>query len=97
MGLVSEVFRTEAYWLSRHIAIGHVRSSLPSPVYLLTPAFAFPLPNGHLAIIRTETWLTGQHQRQLEEEGSIFQSTTDSEVIAHLIARSGLNDTRKRC
>jgi amidophosphoribosyltransferase len=31
-------------------------------------------------------------RERLEKEGSIFQTTTDSELIAHLVARYGYND-----
>src|SRR5690606_31789556 len=34
-------------------------------------------------------------KHQLERMGSIFQTTSDTEVIAHLIARSGYSDLRE--
>ena len=99
MGLVSEVFQDRSVLkkLSGHIAIGHVRSSFAkSGLPVNAQPLLFRYRNGHLAIAQNGNLVNGGSiRRQLEEEGSIFQSTTDSEVIAHLIARSGLNDTRE--
>lgn len=90
MGLVSEVFNHEK--LDRfqgHIAVGHVRYSTTGTS---NPANAQPLVfhyhkgmiglahNGNLSNV-------SDLRHQLSSTGSVFQSTTDSEVIVNLIAR----------
>jgi len=41
-----------------------------------------------LAIATTESVNARQIRAQMEDEGSIFQTTTDSEVVLHLIAKA---------
>lgn len=96
MGLVAEVFRdtTKLERLHGHMAVGHVRYSTTGSSLLMN---AQPLlvryRHGQLAIVLNGNLVNGQRlRRQLEAGGSIFQATTDSEVIAHLIARSGENE-----
>lgn len=96
MGLVSEVFQdtTKFDRLKGEIAVGHVRYSTTGSSLLVN---AQPLlvryRSGFLAIVHNGNLVNGRELRtQLEEEGSIFQATTDSEVIAHLVARSGEED-----
>lgn len=96
MGLVSEVFQYTSRFerLQGQIAVGHVLYSAEAAGQ---PANAQPLMiryrNGDLAIVHNGQLVNGQQLRlQLEEEGSIFQTTSDSEVLAHLIARSGGKD-----
>jgi amidophosphoribosyltransferase len=96
MGLVSEVFHDPARFerLKGYIAVGHVRYSTTGSSLLVN---AQPLlvryRNGFLAIVHNGNLVNGRALRnELEQEGSIFQATTDSEVIAHLIARSGEED-----
>lgn len=93
MGLVSEVFQDTGKLdrLPGYISVGHVRYSTNGSSLLVN---AQPLlvryRNGFLAIVHNGNLVNGRELRNsLEEEGSIFQATTDSEVIAHLIARSG--------
>lgn len=96
MGLVSEVFQDSAKFarLQGTAAVGHVRystsgSSLPVNAQPLVVRYR----NGFLAVAHNGNLVNGYDLRYaLEQEGSIFQSTTDSEVIAHLIARSGEED-----
>ena len=55
---------------------------MPSPWW-------FPAAQGELALCHNGNLINAlQVRSQLEKAGSIFQSTTDSEVILHLIARS---------
>jgi amidophosphoribosyltransferase len=96
MGLVSEVFHdtSKLQRLVGDIAVGHVRYSTTGSSLLVN---AQPLlvryRNGFLAIVHNGNLVNGGELRtELETEGSIFQATTDSEVIAHLIARSGEAD-----
>ena len=71
-------------------AIGHVRystagaraSRTPSPSPSSTPAARWRWPTTATSSTRASC------ARALEDEGAIFQSTSDTEVIIHLIARS---------
>jgi len=71
-------------------AVGHTRYSTAGGSFLrnIQPLFA-DLDTGGIAIAHNGN-LTNFHalRKQLVGEGSIFQSTSDSEVILHLIARS---------
>ncbi|HHX75110.1 MAG TPA: amidophosphoribosyltransferase [Firmicutes bacterium] len=93
MGLVGEVFADtgKLTQMQGHIAVGHVRYSTTGSSTLVN---AQPLlvryRSGMLAIVHNGNLVNGGAlRRELEEEGSIFQGTTDSEIIAHLVARSG--------
>jgi len=92
MGLVGDNF-TGADLVERlpgHSAIGHTRYSTAGGSYIrnVQPMFA-DLSAGGVALAHNgnlTNFLT--LREQLVEEGAIFQSTSDSEVILHLIARS---------
>lgn len=91
MGLVNEVFNAEVLArLCGEFAIGHNRysttgSSRPVNVQPLLINYK----GGQLAIAHNGNLVnSGGLRRQLEENGSIFQSTMDTEVIVHLIASS---------
>ena len=95
MGQVAEVF-TEAVLkgLRGNLAIGHTRYSTSGDTVLLN---AQPLTVGFnkgLVSIAHNGNLTNARQlrKRLEESGSIFQTTSDTEVIVHLIARSAKKD-----
>ncbi|MGE5561241.1 MAG: amidophosphoribosyltransferase [Chloroflexota bacterium] len=93
LGLLTEVFadpKQLAAWTG-HLAIGHVRYSTTGSTSL---ANAQPLlvryHGGSLALAHNGNLVNASELRaQLEAQGSIFQTTADSEVIAHLIARQG--------
>jgi amidophosphoribosyltransferase len=92
MGLVAEVFSNDILkTLKGHAAIGHVRYSTTglSTVQNAQP-LTFGFLRGSMALAHNGN-LINAHQLHafLEEHGSIFQSTSDTEVVAHLIARSG--------
>ena len=91
MGLVSEVFNDENIKLLKgHIAIGHVRysttgSSIPKNIQ----PFLVEYSNNSLAVGHNGNLVNALELRQkLENEGAIFQTTMDSEIILHLVARS---------
>lgn len=92
MGLVSEVFddaRVDS--MPGHIAIGHVRYSTSGASHL---ANAQPVVvryrGGALALAHNGNLVNALALRErLEDEGSIFQTTVDTEVVAHLVARGG--------
>jgi amidophosphoribosyltransferase len=94
MGLVSEVFREEVLdGLSGHLAVGHVRYSTTGSSHLIN---AQPLVvryrHGQLALAHNGNLVNAAVLREnLEEAGSIFQTSVDTEVVAHLIARAGRN------
>ncbi len=91
MGLVSHVFtqRQLSEELVGHAAIGHVRYSTTGSSKLCN---AQPLLReylmGPVAIAHNGNLINaGLLRRQYEEHGHIFQSTTDTEIIVHLLAK----------
>jgi len=91
MGLVADVF-TEARLrrLPGDIAIGHVRYSTTGSSQLKNaqPFFA-GTHRGSLALGHNGNLVNAMRIRaELEARGSVFSSTSDTEVILHLIARS---------
>lgn len=97
MGLVGEVFRPDTLaGLKGNIGIGHVRYSTTGAS---TAENAQPLVlnylKGTLALAHNGNITNADELRnQLQENGAIFRSTTDSEVIACCIARER---TRTSC
>ncbi|MFD2262765.1 amidophosphoribosyltransferase [Lacibacterium aquatile] len=80
--------------LKGHAAIGHTRYATTGDVVLrnVQPLFA-ELSVGGFALAHNGNLTNNQKlRRRLVERGSIFQSTTDTEVVVHLIATS-LNNT----
>jgi amidophosphoribosyltransferase len=91
MGLVADVF-TEARLrrLPGEIAIGHVRYSTTGSSQLKNaqPFFA-GTHRGSLALAHNGNLVNAMRIRaELEGQGSVFGSTSDTEVILHLVARS---------
>ena len=91
MGLVTEVFRSELPHLDHaQIAIGHVRYattgfSLAANAQPLRVNYAGgALALAHNGDLTNAAWI----RRDLESKGTVFQTTIDSEVFVHLIARS---------
>ena len=91
MGLVADIFNQENLEkLKGNIAIGHVRYSTTgvSQVKNAQP-LVINYAKGQLAIAHNGNLINaGQLRSKLEHEGSIFQTTSDSEVILHLIAKA---------
>lgn len=98
MGLVSDVFTDENIKsLKGHLAIGHVRySTTGSSLLKNAQPFLVEYANDSLAVGHNGNLVNALELRQkLEKEGAIFQTTMDSEIILHLVARSkkeGLKD-----
>ncbi|TCM95815.1 amidophosphoribosyltransferase [Paenibacillus sp. BK033] len=91
MGLVKEVFdkeRIESLPGSR--AIGHVRYSTAGESKLANAQpLIFRYRDGDLAVATNGNIVNAPEiRKELESQGSIFQTSSDTEVIAHLIARS---------
>lgn len=92
LGLVSDAFSDgEAIKrLPGHIAVGHVRYSTTGETILrnVQPLFA-ELDGGGFAIAHNGNLTNGLTlRRQLIRDGAICQSTSDTEVMLHLVARS---------
>lgn len=92
MGHVADIFdQATIAQLRGNSAIGHVRystagGSLPKNVQPLS----VELRHGPLAIAHNGNLVNADLLRsELEESGSIFSSNADTEVIVHLMARSG--------
>jgi len=99
MGLVAEVFSHELLEkLSGHLAIGHVRySTTGSSIIENAQPFFVKYSQGSIAIAHNGNLVnTLRLRNELEKSGSIFQSTMDSEVVVHLMARSNETDLEKR-
>jgi amidophosphoribosyltransferase len=99
MGLVADVFTHEVLEkLSGHLAIGHVRySTTGSSIIKNAQPFFVKYSQGSIAIAHNGNLVnTLRLRNELEKSGSIFQSTMDSEVVIHLIARSKEADLEKR-
>jgi amidophosphoribosyltransferase len=92
MGLVTEAFSNdELTKIYGKAAIGHVRYTTAgdSRIENAQP-LVFKSSSGSLALAHNGNLVNAEQVRhQLERQGSIFQTTSDTEVIAHLIARSG--------
>ncbi|MCL2669629.1 MAG: amidophosphoribosyltransferase [Syntrophaceae bacterium] len=89
MGLASEVFKEDTFVkLPGRLAIGHVRySTMGSSVLSNAQPFLVHHADEDYALGHNGNLInTLELRSQLEEKGSIFQSTMDSEVIVHLMA-----------
>ncbi|MFA5089956.1 MAG: amidophosphoribosyltransferase [Candidatus Omnitrophota bacterium] len=91
MGLVSDVFDGSTLsHLRGRMAIGHVRySTTGSSVIKNSQPLLLEYAKGALCIAHNGNLVNSFTLRKgLEKAGSIFQTTTDSEIIIHLMARS---------
>ncbi|WP_236027913.1 amidophosphoribosyltransferase [Candidatus Methylacidithermus pantelleriae] len=90
MGLVSQVFDSLTLRsLQGSRAIGHVRySTTGSSLLKNAQPIVVSCARGQLAIAHNGNLVNaGQLRDELEAKGSIFQTTTDSEIILHLLAQ----------
>jgi amidophosphoribosyltransferase len=99
MGLVNEVFRHQLPHMdNQYIAIGHVRySTTGSSLLMNTQPLMVRYSGGHISMAHNGN-LTNAHEirRGLEDSGSVFQTSIDSEVIVNLIARSRKSTIEQR-
>ena len=100
MGLVGDHYTDPAVLakLPGDIAIGHTRYSTTGEVALrnVQPLFA-ELESGGIAIAHNGNFTNGLTlRRQIIATGAICQSTSDTEVVLHLIARSRHASTTDR-
>ncbi|KIX15562.1 amidophosphoribosyltransferase [Dethiosulfatarculus sandiegensis] len=91
MGLVPDVFQErDLNRLKGHVACGHVRySTTGSSVLANVQPFIIHFA-GHTVCLGHNGNLVNaaELKRRLEREGSIFQTTMDSEVVMHLLTRN---------
>jgi amidophosphoribosyltransferase len=90
MGLVSQVFgEKELQTLGGSRAIGHVRySTSGSSTLKNAQPFVVDCARGQLAIAHNGNLINaGPLRDELENRGSIFQTTVDSEIVLHLLAQ----------
>ncbi|PWA13160.1 amidophosphoribosyltransferase [Pueribacillus theae] len=95
MGLVKEVFNeSNLHDLTGHSAIGHVRYSTAGESKLANAQpLIFKYREGDLAIATNGNIVNAlEIKSRLEKSGSIFQTSSDTEVLAHLISRSKHDD-----
>jgi amidophosphoribosyltransferase len=91
MGLVADVFSTEIIRkLEGTVAIGHNRySTTGATLYKNCQPLIAEYEAGGIALAHNGNLVNFEElRRELEKAGSIFQSSSDSEVIIHLIAAS---------
>jgi amidophosphoribosyltransferase len=91
-GLVTEIFTADAMKdMKGKAAIGHVRyATAGGGGYENVQPLLFHSQNGSLALAHNGNLVNATAlKHQLEAQGSIFQTSSDTEVLAHLIKRSG--------
>ncbi len=90
-GLISEIFSEEKLAkLPGEVAVGHIRYSTAGGAGLKNAQpIRVSYREGHLALVHNGNLTNaGELRNRLVNEGALFQSTIDSEVVVHLIARS---------
>lgn len=98
MGLVTEVFNPDILkGLEGIAAVGHVRYSTTGTSSLINAQpLVFRYSWGSAAFAHNGNLINaGQLSRKLGENGAVFQSTSDTEVFANLVARYGKYDIVK--
>ncbi len=100
MGLVGDNFnkRTIIERLSGNSAVGHVRYSTTGETIMrnVQPLFAEHSKGGFAICHNGNLTNAISLRKELVKDGAIFQSTSDTEVLLHLIARSKKGDFIKR-
>jgi len=98
-GLVMEVFTEERMReVSGKGSIGHVRyATAGGGGYENVQPLLFHFQNESMALAHNGNLINAtQLKAQLESQGSIFQTSSDTEVVAHLIRRSGFTSLKDR-
>ncbi len=92
MGLVADVFneRHLGHELKGRVAIGHIRYSTTGASLLRNAQpFMVNFKGMHLAIGHNGNLVnTMELHQELEEQGSLFQTSMDSEIFLHLVAKN---------
>lgn len=99
-GLVAEIFTAEAMneLSSGKAAVGHVRyATAGGSGYENVQPLVFHFQTGSLALAHNGQLVNANQLKvQLEGQGSIFQTSSDTEVLAHLIRRGGYTPYKDR-
>ncbi|MDR7002850.1 amidophosphoribosyltransferase [Neobacillus niacini] len=96
-GLVTEIFTADAMKeLTGNGAIGHVRyATAGGGGYENVQPLLFHSQVGSLALAHNGNLVNvNSLKHQLEAQGSIFQTSSDTEVLAHLMKRSGYSELK---
>src|ERR1700710_2925185 len=91
MGHVADIFTPDVLnQLPGALAIGHTRYSTAGDTSLRNAQpLSVACSKGQVAVAHNGNLTNAiELRKELEEEGSIFQSTSDTEVILHLVAKS---------
>jgi len=99
MGLVADIFKkSDIKELVGPHSIGHVRYSTSGESGLRNcQPFAYEYQHGGIAMCHNGNIVNAPELRkQLEKQGSIFQSSSDTEVLIHLVARSKATSMKDR-
>jgi len=99
MGLVSDIFNEKVLKsLKGHNAIGHVRYSTSGDSVLENSQPFSVMSRGEFLAVAHNGNITNalELKDELESHGAIFQTSMDSEVIMHLIARDKAKDIEDR-
>ena len=95
LGLVDEAFKDyDLEKLNGKVGIGHVRyATFGGGSLVNAQPLTFNCRLGNLSVAHNGNLVNAKEiRKQLEQQGTIFQTTNDSEVFAHLIARSTTDD-----
>jgi len=98
LGLISDVFDEQIIRSLRgELAIGHVRYSTTGSTHIKnTQPFYVKSKIGDIAIAHNGNFTnTVQLHTELEKNGALFQTSMDSEIIAHLLAHSQKKDIKE--
>ncbi|URT71252.1 amidophosphoribosyltransferase [Cytobacillus firmus] len=98
-GLVTEIFTSDAMKeMDGKAAIGHVRyATAGGGGYENVQPLLFNSQSGSLALCHNGNLVNATAlKHQLEGQGSIFQTSSDTEVLAHLIKRAGFSSLKDR-
>ena len=92
MGLVADVFEDRSILdrLAGHMAIGHNRYSTTGGSHIANvQPLLFNYKGGKMAISHNGNLVNiAEIRDRLSEEGALFQTSSDTEIVVHLIARS---------
>src|SRR5699024_1993574 len=98
VGLVNDVFKRVNFSdFEGHAAIGHVRNATQDDgVFDNVQPLVFRSLEGGTAIAHNGKIMNAKNiRRRLEAEGSILQTTSDTEVLAHLMRKNNPKTTEE--
>ena len=100
LGLVSDVFSDATIFerLKGSLAVGHNRySTTGSSLKINVQPLVVSSKDGTMAISHNGNFVNAHQLRtQLEADGSLFQTTSDTEIVLHLVAKSKNRDIVSR-